>query len=69
MKKVNLILLLLTTTVLSAQASYTEGAFENGRWSVAGELGFNLWDGDFKPSVSQMAGGIIASPLLGVSVE
>lgn len=70
MKKVYLILLLLTTiTVLSAQNSLTEGAFENGRWSVAGELGFNLWDGDFKPSVSQMASGIITSPLLGVSVE
>jgi len=70
MKKFTAIALLVLFSIATyAQRSLTEGAFENGRWSIAAELGLNLWDGDFNPSVDQMVQGMVRSPLLGLSAE
>lgn len=70
MKKTILIVVVVSFTHwMVAQRSLTEGAFENGRWSIAAEAGFGLWDGDFHPTRKQMLVGFVTSPLLGVSME
>ncbi len=70
MKKFYVVLMLVAlTSTLSAQKSLTEGAFENGRWSVAGELGFSRWNGDFHPTTDQFLNGFVRSPLIGLSAE
>jgi formylglycine-generating enzyme required for sulfatase activity len=47
----------------------TQRANRSGYWSIASELGLNVWNGDFHPSNSQFFNGFLTSPNAGLMLE